>query len=976
MSLPSSPGTQLRYDSGSEIESLLLRLSRHGAGDVPALLESAAPVLQASLLSVWTRPPNGDDDRLVMAARFGVDGAGEVEADPHVLAALATQGVVAGQHDGNADLQVPVWRQGVVAGLLRIERAAMLPWNAAERVAAVALADRIARMLGQEESTRAESDAGRREFLDLVQGLDAIVWEMDVPSFSFTFVSDRAEHILGYTPRRWIEEPTFWQDQLIHPDDRRWALDFCTSSTRQSRDHEFEYRAMHADGHIVWLRDFVRVVRDAGGAPLLLRGVMVDITREKQAEEALRASEESYRTIFQHSSEAMWVHDVETGEMLEVNRAGCDMYGYTSDEMMRRGHESLIYPGTSYTMERVSEYMGRAIAGESPRFEWLGRHKDGSETWGEVTLRRVTVNGKDRILATVRDIGERKKAEAALRRANEQLERRVAERTADLAAANRALEEEITERRTAERLLKESEEHFRRLIENGNDHIMIVDTTGAITYVGPSVERLLGYTPQEVIGTRPVDLCHPDDVPAVMAALEDIVLHPGEVRTNEFRIRHKDGSWRVFEHVGKTLSPHSAGEGVVANGRDVTERRRAEAALEHAKEEAERANRAKSDFLSRMSHELRTPLNSILGFAQVLDGMELPAREDRCVEHILRAGRHLLQLINEVLEISRIESGSQRLSLEPVRVGSVLHEAVSLARPMAAKAHVELEYETLRHENSYVWADRQRLSQVMLNLLSNAIKYNRAGGRVRLSCAELPGDDGRMGRLQVRVEDTGRGIAADRTGELFTPFARLGAEQGDVEGTGLGLALSQRLAEAMGGSLALERTSHEGSVFRVELELTQSQLEQVEDEARPMRSRGAVEHGSATLLYIEDNLANLSLVETILWERPKWRTLPALQGQIGIELAREHVPDLILLDLHLPDIRGEDVLHRLRADKRTATIPVVVVSADATPSVIDRLLGAGAAAFLTKPLNVPEFLETLDRLIPVHRTTDETAIAD
>jgi signal transduction histidine kinase len=249
-----------------------------------------------------------------------------------------------------------------------------------------------------------------------------------------------------------------------------------------------------------------------------------------------------------------------------------------------------------------------------------------------------------------------------------------------------------------------------------------------------------------------------------------------------------------------------------------------------------------------MSHELRTPMNSILGFAQVLEGQALSQRHERCVQHILRTGHHLLKLINEVLEISRIEAGRQNLSLEPVRAGAVLQEALGLARPLATQAGVELVY--------YVHADRQRLSQVLLNLLSNAIKYNRAGGSVRVSCERIAAGANEAARLRVRVEDAGRGIAPERQAELFTPFARLGAENSEIEGTGLGLALSHRLMEAMGGRLVLEHTGAEGSVFAIELPLTQSPLQRVEEGAGPPRARTGVPHDPATLLYIEDNLAN------------------------------------------------------------------------------------------------------------------------
>jgi CheY-like chemotaxis protein len=260
----------------------------------------------------------------------------------------------------------------------------------------------------------------------------------------------------------------------------------------------------------------------------------------------------------------------------------------------------------------------------------------------------------------------------------------------------------------------------------------------------------------------------------------------------------------------------------------------------------------------------------------------------------------------------------------------------------------------------FVRADRQRLVQVLLNLLSNAVKYNRPGGSVHVG-SEVVRDAAGVARVRVRVEDTGRGIAPDRRGELFVPFARLGAEQSGVEGTGLGLALSQRLMTAMGGTLALEASSPQGSVFHVELQVVPGPAEAARSaSARPPSPRLRPD---VRLLYVEDNLANLSLIEAVLAPYTGWTLIPALQGQLGVELAHEHVPDLVLLDLHLPDIPGEEVLRRLRADPRTAAVPVVVVSADATPKSVDRLLAAGADAYLPKPLNVRRFLETMEALL-------------
>jgi CheY-like chemotaxis protein len=369
-----------------------------------------------------------------------------------------------------------------------------------------------------------------------------------------------------------------------------------------------------------------------------------------------------------------------------------------------------------------------------------------------------------------------------------------------------------------------------------------------------------------------------------------------------------------------------------------------------------------------MSHELRTPMNSILGFAQLLARQDLPADQGRAVDHILKAGRHLLTLINEVLDIARIEANRQQLSLEPVRVSGVLQEALSLIRPLAEQRGCTLG-QVGAECDPFVRADRQRLMQVLLNLLSNAIKYNRPGGSVRVACATVRGEAG-AARLRVSVHDTGAGIAPERFGELFVPFSRLGAERSGIEGTGLGLALSQRLIEAMGGAITVETVPGEGSAFHLELEIVASPLERLAEErgTRP-RAESSSADRPATLLYIEDNLANLTLIETILAARPHCTLVPALQGRLGLDLAREHRPDLILLDLHLPDLPGDEVLQRLRADPRTRETPVVVISADATSRRVVQLRAAGAYAYLTKPLDIDHFLATIDAVL-AHRRAE------
>lgn len=385
--------------------------------------------------------------------------------------------------------------------------------------------------------------------------------------------------------------------------------------------------------------------------------------------------------------------------------------------------------------------------------------------------------------------------------------------------------------------------------------------------------------------------------------------------------------------------------------------------LQSAKEEADRANLAKSEFLSRMSHELRTPLNAILGFGQLLEMDELPAKQAEYVLHILKGGRHLLQLINEVLEIARIEAGRMSISPEPVSVNQIMREAFEVVQPLAAQRMVRLALEINAARWPYVYADFQRLKQVLLNLLANAIKYNHEGGRVAFGYEEAPG------RLRFTVSDTGPGIDAEKLCKLFTPFERLGAEMSGTEGTGLGLALSKRLVDLMLGQIGVRSTPGEGSTFWVEFAAAaapaNAEAERDSDASlrgSPSARRGAIapEEKTVVLLYVEDNLSNLKLVQHILSGYAHVRLMVAMQGRRGLDLAQEHRPDVILLDLHLPDMKGDEVLRRLLADERTQKIPVVMLSADATTRQIERLRAEGAKDYLTKPLNVKQFLAVLD----------------
>jgi signal transduction histidine kinase/ActR/RegA family two-component response regulator len=379
--------------------------------------------------------------------------------------------------------------------------------------------------------------------------------------------------------------------------------------------------------------------------------------------------------------------------------------------------------------------------------------------------------------------------------------------------------------------------------------------------------------------------------------------------------------------------------------------------LQEANRRLREADAAKSEFLSRVSHELRTPLNAILGFAQLLELDDLSAEQRESVHQILRGGRHLLDLINEVLDISRIETGSLSLSLRPVAVDEVVAETRTLISPLAADREIQVASLSSEAPPAYVNADRQRLEQALLNLAANAVKYNRRAGRVTFSCQATS-----HGTVRIGVADTGPGIAPENLERLFTPFDRLGAERTDVEGAGMGLALSKRLVELMAGILTVETAVGRGSTFIIELNAAEPPPEEEIEDAVPARSDSLLGPDHA-VLYVEDNPSNVRLMERIVSERLNVKLITTSEGGHALELVRRHRPELVFLDLNLPDCDGDEVLARLRAEPDTADVPVVVVSADATRDQIERMLAAGAREYVTKPFEIARVLEVLEETL-------------
>ncbi len=536
------------------------------------------------------------------------------------------------------------------------------------------------------------------------------------------------------------------------------------------------------------------------------------------------------------------------------------------------------------------------------------------------------------------------------------------------------------------------------ILRSANFSSIATDERGVIQIFNVGAERMLGYTAAEVVNrVTPADLSDPVELVAramtlsaelgtpITPGFEALVFKAqrGIEDVYELTYLRKDGS-RLPAVVSVTALQNAADAiiGYLLIGTDNTVRQRIESEraqldavlqesllqLKKAKVAAEEANLAKSDFLSCMSHELRSPLNAILGFAQLMEtSRPIPTSGQKdSIEQILKAGWYLLALINEILDLALIESGKLSLSPEPVSMTEVLADCHAMTLPQAQAGGIEVHFPVLDGP-WLVHADRTRVKQVLVNLLSNAIKYNRPGGRVDVRCSA-----GQAGRTRLSVQDTGNGLSADKLSKMFQPFNRLGQEGGAQEGTGIGLVVSKRLMELMGGSIGVDSSVGVGSEFWVEFDASHAQLQgagALPDAPPPASPAPAPGARQRTLLCVEDNPANLLLVERLLSRRADLRLLSARDGRQGVEMACTHRPDIILMDINLPGISGLSALRILADDPATAHIPVIALSANAMPRDIEKGLRAGFFRYLTKPIKVGEFMATLDLALKHAETT-------
>jgi PAS domain S-box-containing protein len=767
----------------------------------------------------------------------------------------------------------------------------------------------------QIEQALKESEENYR---DVIESETAIITRF-LPDTTLTFVN-AAYAIAHQTPadalvgRKWLD----WRPEELKAD----TLEFLDSFTPDSPVRNLEMLSHLSDGTPVWRTWSFRAFFGDDGELSHFQSVGVDITDRKRAEEALRDSEERLRAVIDNVIDGIITID-EGGGIESYSPSAERIFGYSADEIIGQNVKMLMpepqrseHDGFLEAYRRTSE---AKIIGLGREVE--GQRKDGSTFPMEVGVSEVDLGERRLFTGIVRDITKRKRAEDALRKSEERL--KDSERTALLGHWEWDF--------TTKEVIRSDQDVRNFGIEPGQ--------------MDPTYEAFL-------------ERVHPEDRELVQTRDEAVLkgLVPNEY---EFRTLWPDGQIRVIRaKYSFILDDDGVPVRVLGINQDITERKQAEEQLRIAKQAAEEANLAKSQFLSSMSHELRTPLNAILGFGQLLGHNPKAPLEDKQKEYaelILEGGEHLLDLINGVLDLARIESGALSVSMENVDLEEIFQECLNLTDPMAERYGIKVYSEVKAAHRPRVHADYTRLKQVILNLLSNAVKYNRSGGTATLTC-----EDADKGKVRISVSDTGTGIPKGQHEELFKPFSRLGAEVTDIEGTGIGLTITKQIVELMEGRIGFESREGEGSTFWIELARAKGKRSRkaATKASKAPRKEWRLEAGKEglSMLYVEDNPANLRLMEEIVEHIPNLRMVSAHNAELGIEVARKYRPDVILMDINLPGMSGIDALKELKVIKETRAIPVVALSANAMGSDIKDGLKAGFHGYLTKPVKVAEVL--------------------
>lgn len=663
----------------------------------------------------------------------------------------------------------------------------------------------------------------------------------------------------------------------------------------------------------------------------------INVTEQRAAEEELRTSNQIVSAVLDTTPVSIAYLDPQLN-FIRVNKPYASADNKEPEYFIGKNHFEL-YPSeeNEAIFRRVVE-TGEAYSAHAKPFEYEHNPERGVSHW-DWTLTPIkdsdgTVTG---LVLSLLDVTDRiqalemiQRSEQELKRVNESLESRVAERTAELSDA-----------------LSLNQQMLDTLVVG----VSAYGEDGKCEFANEAMGRIINASHEEVLAQNFRTI--PSWQKYGLLPLAEKALKQGSIEHDEFHLVSSFGRevWLdvTFSHFKRAGERH-----LLFLATDISDRKQAEQDIISARDEAERANKAKSEFLSRMSHELRTPMNAILGFTQILEMEDLNPHIGDYINEIHQAGEHLLELINELLDLSRIESGKLTISMRLVEINTIISESMKLVENIFKDN--ELVFNNQCTTDINLISDPTRLRQILVNLLSNAAKYNKQGGSVTLSC-EFRGDN----RLRIFVADTGPGIATEKLAKLFTPFERLGAEYGTIEGTGVGLALSKQIAELMGGEIGVESSLGEGSTFWVELPI--GEIDNHQDTSQAEQSAPLANVGKSQILYIEDNLTNLRVVEALFKRNPNFKLLSATNGEFGLEQARRYHPDAILLDINLPDMDGYEVLNALQVDPATAGIPVIAISAEAMPVDIEKGLEAGFVNYLTKPVVVEELLASLDSVL-------------
>ena len=721
------------------------------------------------------------------------------------------------------------------------------------------------------------------------------------------------------------------------------TLKSCISQAAAGKVVRQDIKILIKGGQFVIMDSTFSPVYDDTGSIVSVIGSGVDITARRVMEDKMRASEERYRMLLESQRDGVFVS--QDFKFVFANEALPKMLGYTHDEFLGMDFKAIVAP--EFLDLWTSRYTLRIGTGPEPpsKYELRMLRKGGTEDiWVVLQAQRIEYDGKPAVFGVIHDLTERRLAEEALRISEEELRR-----------LNESLEDRVAERAKE---LHNERNFINSVLETAGALVFVFDKQGHVVRFNRACEKLTGYHFDEIKDKPFWKILVPaEQVPSILSLLNNLSDHNLSAK-HESEWLTRLGEQRLIEWTYSILKDENI-KGfafIIGTGIDITERKQAEVSLIKAKEEAEQASLAKSQFLSRMSHELRTPMNAILGFSQILE-LEIQAPEQLdSVREILHASRHLLDLINELLDLSRIEAGRLHVTLEPLNPVTLMSEAISLVRPLVEKKNLVLYNQITPDCAQKVLADRTRLRQVLVNLLSNAAKYNNEGGSIRVECTSFDED-----HLRFSVTDSGPGIAREKQSLLFQPFERLGAEDTVEEGAGIGLALSKRLVELMGGTIGMHSDAGEGTTFWLDLPRA---LPRDQDLAPGIDAAVPDKEIRFKVLYVEDNMANLRLVERVLARYPSLFLISAVNGETGLELARAHHPDVILLDIHLPGIDGYEVLKRLGKDPATAVIPVIAISADAMPLDIERGMKAGFRHYLTKPINIEELVKVINTFLP------------